>query len=143
MGFSLVGISGQDIWEGNKTLTLALTWQLMRAHTLSLLKREEGGDVTEETLINWANEKEKECGKTHPIKNFKDKAAIKTASPSSTSSTASNPALLTILKLWTNRIALTRRALRMQNTQSAVAGKLERLSMPLLRTLLRTTPRWC
>jgi len=81
MGFSLVGISGQDIWEGNKTLTLALTWQLMRAHTLSLLKREEGGDVTEETLINWANEKEKECGKTHPIKNFKDKAAIKTALP--------------------------------------------------------------
>jgi plastin-3 len=80
MGFSLVGISGQDIWEGNKTLTLALTWQLMRAHTLSLLKREKV-DVTEQDLINWANEKEKECGKTHTIKNFKDKAAIKTALP--------------------------------------------------------------
>merc|ERR1712210_445789 len=51
MGFSLVGISGQDIWEGNKTLTLALTWQLMRAHTLSLLKREKV-DVTEEDLAN-------------------------------------------------------------------------------------------
>jgi len=80
MGFSLVGISGQDIWEGNKTLTLALTWQLMRAHTLSLLKRPDC-DVTEEDLINWANDKEKECGKTHPIKNFKDKAAIRTALP--------------------------------------------------------------
>jgi len=80
MGFSLVGISGQDIWEGNKTLTLALTWQLMRAHTLSLLKREKR-DVTEEDLIKWANEKETECEKTHTIKNFKDKAAIKTALP--------------------------------------------------------------
>jgi nitrogen regulatory protein PII-like uncharacterized protein len=80
MGFSLVGISGQDIWEGNKTLTLALTWQLMRAHTLSLLKREKV-DVTEEDLINWANEKVIECGNTHTIKNFKDKAAIKTALP--------------------------------------------------------------
>ena len=49
-------LTGQDIWEGNKTLTLALTWQLMRAHTLSLLKREKR-DVTEEDLIKWANEK--------------------------------------------------------------------------------------
>ena len=98
----------------------------MRAHTLSLLKREKV-DVTEEDLINWANEKVIgemkiqrpkcnthmyvstldwvnfasqqrinklifgllnvtfhqviECGNTHTIKNFKDKAAIKTALP--------------------------------------------------------------
>lgn len=28
--FSLVGIAGQDLNAGNKTLTLALLWQLMR-----------------------------------------------------------------------------------------------------------------
>ena len=30
---------GSDIMEGNKTLTLALIWQLMRAYTLSLLSQ--------------------------------------------------------------------------------------------------------
>jgi len=80
MGFSLVGIAGEDIWKGNKTLTLALTWQLMRAYTLSLLKRD-NRDVTEEEIISWANEEEKKSGKTHTIKDFKDKEAIKTALP--------------------------------------------------------------
>lgn len=28
--FSLVGIAGQDLNAGNRTLTLALLWQLMR-----------------------------------------------------------------------------------------------------------------
>ena len=31
--------AGSDIMEGNKTLTLALIWQLMRAYTLSLLSQ--------------------------------------------------------------------------------------------------------
>ena len=35
--FSLVGIAGQDICDGNQTLTLALVWQLMRAYTLDML----------------------------------------------------------------------------------------------------------
>ena len=30
---------GSDIMEGNKTLTLALIWQLMRAYTLALLSQ--------------------------------------------------------------------------------------------------------
>jgi hypothetical protein len=30
-------ISGSDIMEGNRVLTLALIWQMMRAYTLSLL----------------------------------------------------------------------------------------------------------
>ena len=29
--------SGSDIMDGNKSLTLALVWQMMRAYTLSLL----------------------------------------------------------------------------------------------------------
>jgi plastin-3 len=35
--FSLVGIAGQEINDGNDTLTLALIWQLMKAYTLSIL----------------------------------------------------------------------------------------------------------
>ena len=35
--YSLVGIAGQDICEGNQTLTLAIVWQLMRSYTLSVL----------------------------------------------------------------------------------------------------------
>jgi len=38
MKFSLVGIGGTDIHDGNQTLTLALVWQLMKAHVLSILK---------------------------------------------------------------------------------------------------------
>lgn len=30
--FSLVGIGGQDLNDGNATLTLALVWQLMRRY---------------------------------------------------------------------------------------------------------------
>ena len=32
-------VAGSDIMEGNKTLTLALVWQLMRAYTLALLSQ--------------------------------------------------------------------------------------------------------
>ena len=37
---------------------------------------------------------------------------------------------------------MIRRTLRMRNTQSAVGGKLERLSLPCLRTLLRWGVKW-
>ena len=45
--------------EGNKTLTLALVWQLMRAYTLSLLAKlsTDGKPVTEAQIIQWANKK--------------------------------------------------------------------------------------
>ena len=35
--YSLVGIAGKDLCDGNSTLTLALVWQLMRSYTLSVL----------------------------------------------------------------------------------------------------------
>ena len=35
--YSLVGIAGQDLCDGNTTLTMALVWQLMRSYTLSVL----------------------------------------------------------------------------------------------------------
>ena len=53
-----MGIDGNDIREGNKTLTLALVWQLMRAYTLSILKNlGDGHPVVESEIINWANQK--------------------------------------------------------------------------------------
>ena len=76
--FSLVGIAGQDICDGNATLTLALVWQLMRAFTLSLLTglpqlgAKGGGKQVEGEIIKWVNEKLGEAGKASTIKSFQD-----------------------------------------------------------------------
>lgn len=57
--FSLVGISGKDINDGNPTLTLALVWQLMRAYTLSILAKltENNRPIADAEVIEWANSK--------------------------------------------------------------------------------------
>lgn len=72
--FSLVGIGGQDINEGNVTLTLALIWQLMRAYTLSVLSRlaESGNPIVEKEIVTWVNEKLASAGKTSSIRSFQD-----------------------------------------------------------------------
>lgn len=64
-GFHIVGIGGTDIHEGNKKLVLAIVWQMMRSHTLTVL-----GGKSEEDLIAWTNEK---VGWTDKVVNFKDK----------------------------------------------------------------------
>jgi plastin-3 len=73
--FSLVGIAGQDISEGNPTLTLALIWQLMRAYTLSVLTKlaNSGNPIVEREIIDWVNNKLASGGKTTSIRNFQDK----------------------------------------------------------------------
>lgn len=72
--FSLVGIGGQDINEGNVTLTLALVWQLMRAYTLSILTKlaESGNPIVEREIVTWVNNKLNSAGKTSSIKSFQD-----------------------------------------------------------------------
>lgn len=72
--FSLVGIAGQDINEGNVTLTLALIWQLMRAYTLSVLTQlaQSGNPIVEKEIIQWVNTKLQNANKTSSIKNFQD-----------------------------------------------------------------------
>lgn len=75
--FSLVGIGGTDIVDGNKKLVLAFTWsgayppfyllltfngrnarQLMRHHIIKFLTTLGGGVVmSDEKIIQWANEK--------------------------------------------------------------------------------------
>lgn len=72
--FSLVGIAGQDISEGNVTLTLALVWQLMRAYTLSVLKELAKSDspIVEKEIVTWVNQKLEAAGKKSSIKGFQD-----------------------------------------------------------------------
>ena len=56
--FSLVGIEGKDLNDGNATLTLALVWQLMRAYTLSILANlGDGHPVVEKQIVDWAQDK--------------------------------------------------------------------------------------
>lgn len=80
-GFSLVGIAGQDLYDGNVTLTLALVWQLMRRYTLNVLEDLGDGEVAgDDLIINWVNQTLNEAGKSSSIKSFKDKA-INTSIP--------------------------------------------------------------
>jgi len=71
--FSLVGIAGSDIVDGNETLTLATVWQLMRHHVLTVLKEVGGGArVSEDAMVTWSNNLVQKSGKTSSMKNFKD-----------------------------------------------------------------------
>ncbi|PIK35186.1 hypothetical protein BSL78_27988 [Apostichopus japonicus] len=58
MKFSLVGIGGNDINAGVKTLILALVWQLMRAHSLKILTDLTGQDkpIQDSEILDWANQ---------------------------------------------------------------------------------------
>ncbi len=57
----ITGIGGPNILEGNKTLTLGLVWQIMRAYTLSILQKlaKSTTPIADKDIINWANEKVK------------------------------------------------------------------------------------
>lgn len=74
MNFSLVGIDGKDIFDGNKTLTLAVVWQMMRAHTLSILNKLAGGErrIQDAEIVAWVNEQLKANGKSTSLNSFKD-----------------------------------------------------------------------
>ncbi|TLS27316.1 hypothetical protein PpBr36_05319 [Pyricularia pennisetigena] len=77
-GFSLVGIQGADITDGQKTLTLGLVWQLMRKDitlTLSALAQRLGKrEITDTEMVRWANEMSKKGGRNSSIRSFKDQA---------------------------------------------------------------------
>ncbi|XP_055783805.1 plastin-3-like [Salvelinus fontinalis] len=73
-GFSLVGIGGQDLNDGNPTLTLALVWQLMRRYTLNVLEDLGHGEAANDDLIiNWVNRTLTGAGKSSKISSFKDR----------------------------------------------------------------------
>ncbi|KAM9384728.1 plastin-3-like [Pholidichthys leucotaenia] len=73
--FSLVGIAGSDLNDGNSVLTLALVWQLMRRFTLNVLAElGDGEKVNDDTIVNWVNTTLAEAGKSTKIASFKDKS---------------------------------------------------------------------
>lgn len=70
---SLVGISGSDIGANHKKYTLAIVWQLRRAHLLNYLKKmskSTGKEFTEASVIEEANRKVQEGGKPSRISGF-------------------------------------------------------------------------
>jgi plastin-1 len=76
--FSLVGIQGADITDGQRTLTLGLVWQLMRRDitvTLSSLAQKLGKkEITDSEMVRWANDMSKKGGRNSAIRSFKDPA---------------------------------------------------------------------
>lgn len=73
--FSLVGIEGLDIVDGNKLLTLGLVWQLMRrniVNTLAQLNHGGGKLLTDADMIAWANQQVTKGGKSLTVRLFKD-----------------------------------------------------------------------
>ncbi|KAJ3094426.1 hypothetical protein HDU97_008103 [Phlyctochytrium planicorne] len=72
--FTLVGIQGSDITDGQKTLTLGFVWQLMREHVIQTLKSlsKSGVEITDSDIIQWANSAVKRGGKSSSISSFKD-----------------------------------------------------------------------
>ncbi|KAM9344268.1 plastin-2 [Pholidichthys leucotaenia] len=78
--FSLVGIAGQDLNAGNRTLTLALLWQLMRRYTLNILEDlGDGQKVIDDTIVAWVNGTLTQAEKP-TISSFKD-GSISTSMP--------------------------------------------------------------
>ena len=78
MHFSLVGVQGADITDGQRTLTLGLVWQLMRrdiSETLTHLAQRLGKrEITDAEMIKWANEQSRKGSKNSSIRSFKDQA---------------------------------------------------------------------
>jgi len=75
--FSLVGIGGSDIVDGNKKLLLALVWQLMRMHTLKFVaqvqaKKFSGKEVNDQMIVDWANQTVAAKGRESKMESFKD-----------------------------------------------------------------------
>lgn len=75
-GFSLVGIDGSDILDGNKLLTLGLVWQLMRRNITVTMQSlsSSGRDMSDSQILKWAQDQVKKGGKSTTVHSFKDSA---------------------------------------------------------------------
>jgi hypothetical protein len=74
MKYSLIGIAGNDIYDQNRTLTLALVWQLMRGYTTKVLTElsSGGAEIRDGEIRDWVNQTLATAQKTSKISNFKD-----------------------------------------------------------------------
>lgn len=73
--YSLVGIGGEDIYNGTHTLVLALIWQMLRHYTMQVLGKishTDGTSITDAAIVDFVNKKLTDTGKSSQVKNFKD-----------------------------------------------------------------------
>lgn len=72
--FSLVGIEGSDIVDGNKLLTLGLVWQIMRRNIVITLKSlsKQGKELSDADILKWAREKVAKGGRSSNVRSFSD-----------------------------------------------------------------------
>lgn len=72
--FSLVGIEGSDILDGNKLLTLGLVWQLMRRNIVNTMNTlaTNGRDMNDAQILKWAQDQVAKGGKSSTVRSFKD-----------------------------------------------------------------------
>jgi plastin-1 len=74
--FSLVGVQGADITDGQKTLTLGMVWQLMRRDIINTLQglaqRLGKPEISDADMVKWANDTVKKGGKSSAVRSFKD-----------------------------------------------------------------------
>ncbi|CAK7906451.1 fimbrin [[Candida] anglica] len=74
--FSLVGIEGSDIVDGNKLLTLGLIWQVMRRNiteTLASLGQGSNSNLSDSDILKWANAHVSRGGSgSGTVRSFKD-----------------------------------------------------------------------
>ena len=74
--FSLPGIQGADITDGQRTLTLGLVWQLMRKDIISTLsglaQRLGKREISDSDMIRWANDMARKAPQGAQIRSFKD-----------------------------------------------------------------------
>ncbi|AMD18945.1 HBR044Cp [Eremothecium sinecaudum] len=73
-GFSLVGIDGSDIVDGNKLLTLGLVWQLMRRNIVNTMTSlaSSGRDMSDSQILKWAQDQVIKGGKSSVVRSFQD-----------------------------------------------------------------------
>lgn len=67
MGLKMIGIGGTDLTKGDRKLTLATVWQIVKQYYLMLI-----GGKKETDIVAWANGLA--AGKVAEIKDFKDKS---------------------------------------------------------------------
>ena len=76
---SLVGVQGKDLSDGNRKLTLALIWQLMRSHLVSFLaslRSARGGNhaASDAEIVSWANDAVAASGRPTRIRDLADRS---------------------------------------------------------------------
>lgn len=69
LGLKIVGVDGTDFADAKRKMILAVVWQMMRFHYLSVI-----GGKTEEQILDWANGMVKD--EKFRLSSFKDKSAV-------------------------------------------------------------------